>query len=392
MASSDARPSLSSDFPWELGVYDAHCHPTDIISSIESVPTMRSKALTVMSTRGQDQHLVAAAADRYGIWEQPHGQSGRISGQIIPCFGWHPWFSYQIYDDSAGNGLDNVDTQKLKLAHYRFALIPQPPDEAFITTMPMPRPLSELIGQTRAYLQKYPLALVGEIGLDKAFRIPEQWTPEEEKARDTSITLGGREGRRLSPYRVNMEHQRKILMAQLRLAGELRRGVSVHGVAAHGYLLRTLEECWTGHKKEVISRRREKREQREPGMNDVIEADKSSPDLEVLSYPPKICLHSYSGPPEALKQYYHPSVPAEIYFSFSSAINMSTPAADKAREVIKEVPRDRILAESDLHIAGEEMDRRLEEICRIICDIKGWDLHDGVKQLGDNWKTFIFSN
>jgi Tat protein secretion system quality control protein TatD with DNase activity len=65
-----------------------------------------------------------------------------------------------------------------------------------------------------------------------------------------------------------------------------------------------------------------------------------------------------------------------------------TPAAFE--EIIKTVPDHMVLVESDLHTAGEEMDRRMEDIVRRICRVKGWGLEEGVKQLGKNWRAFAF--
>jgi hypothetical protein len=51
-----------------------------------------------------------------------------------------------------------------------------------------------------------------------------------------------------------------------------------------------------------------------------------------------------------------------------------------------------LLVESDLHTAGEEMDRRLEDIIRRICRIKGWGLEEGVSRLGRNWRAFALGD
>ncbi|CAJ2502146.1 Uu.00g049990.m01.CDS01 [Anthostomella pinea] len=383
------------------------------MASVPFIPHMKARVLTVMSTRSQDQDLVSEVALQNGLKDRDTALASSPSSQrrMVPSFGWHPWFSYQLYDDSVSNPTYD-GTPSGKVAHYDEVLAPAPStkDVSFSEGLPDPRPLSDFIKETRTRLEQHPLAIVGEIGLDKAFRLPQSWTAADEAQRDEGLTPGGREGRLLSPHRVKMAHQATVLQAQLRLAGELGRPVSVHGVQVHGVLYDTIAECWKGHEKEVLSKRQQRRIAQ--GAEDFSEKSKSDHDDEdpqhdhhkgnlenarsgppkpdPKPYPPRICVHSYSGHVGMLKQYIHPSVPAKVYFSFSIAINWGAGGGEKTEEVIRAVPDDRILVESDLHTAGDRMDQLLEEICRKICQIKGWGLREGVERLGRNYREFIF--
>ncbi|KAG6011144.1 hypothetical protein E4U43_008493 [Claviceps pusilla] len=439
---SDIQPSRhhaaahnQQPFPWHLPIYDAHCHPTDTMDSIASFDTMRASALAIMATRSQDQDLVAQVASLHGVKDcaslrgRPCGQSDDAASatahanlpskcHVIPSFGWHPWFSYQMYHDAApvptynppppppppppNPGTEEDAAARLRLllsakrAHYQSVLVPAPQDDEFIASLPTPTPLSSFLTSTRAKLASYPIALVGEVGIDKAFRLPESWDQAPPaSSRNHALTPGGREGRRLSPHKVQMQHQQMVLDAQLRLAGEVGRPVSLHGVQAHGILYDTVSSCWKGHEKHVPSRR--ERRNVVPGAEDDDDEDNDSDRSHQHApvggkpYPPRICLHSYSGSVEGLKQWLRPNIPAKMFFSFSTAVNLGTDAT-RARfdDVIKAVPADQLLVESDLHVAGDDMDAALQDIYTRVCQAKGWSLEEGVRIIGKNFEHFIF--
>lgn len=293
-----------------------------------------------------------------------------------------------MFDESDYGNVTSLDDEQ-KVMHYQSVLTPTSDDQAFLRSLPDPRPVGHFMAQTREYLRKYPLALIGEVGLDRGFRIPESWLPGETDQRDEGLTPGGREGRRLSPYKVKMEHQKKILLAQLTLAGELHRAVSCHGVQAHGVVYETLAHTWEGHEKKVLSRREQRTAEAAMRANAESLEEKTEEASAPKPFPPRVCLHSFSGPAETVRQYIAPSVPCEIFFSFSTTINAwAEDGNGKVEAAVKAVPDDMILVESDLHTAGDRMDGYLEEGIRKICDVKGWELSDGVRRLGNNWKRF----
>ncbi|RAO71247.1 uncharacterized protein BHQ10_007259 [Talaromyces amestolkiae] len=379
----------STSFPWELGVFDAHCHPTDTMTSISDIPHMRATALTVMSTRGEDQELVDEVTKRLGDY---HHDSKNENGKIVPCFGWHPWFAHQIRAEE-----DEDNTRETNISqHYRNVLTgtmgTENDDTAFFKTLPTPKPLSTLLSETKTRLLAHSNALVGEIGLDKAFRLPMPWQKDELDSRNEGLTPGSREGRKLSPYRVSIAHQKALLKAQLQLAGELRRAVSVHSVQGHGVVLECFQELWKGYERKVESKRSRKKSVNQ-GRNEEDEKhdeEEKTSEATPLPYPPRICMHSYSGSPEAVKQLLRPSVPSDVYFSFSTVINFTGPTVDRVKSCLESLPDDRILIESDLHTAGKQMDDLLEEVVRTVCYVKGWSLEDGTKLLAENWRRFVF--
>ncbi|CAK7204658.1 Cut9-interacting protein scn1 [Sporothrix eucalyptigena] len=385
-------PNAAEPFPWASGrVYDAHCHPTDTMASLPAIPGMGAATLTVMSTRAQDQALVA--------------QLGKDEQKVVPAFGWHPWFSYQLYDDSRNTNRGDLVSMDDKRKHLAAVLLPSPPSldaskemsekdqqlltalDALAASLPVIRPISAFIAETRQRLLEHPTALVGEIGIDKAFRVPEAATTNPETS--SSLTPGGREGRRLSPFRVQPAHQTAVLAAQLKLAAQLQRPVSVHGVQAHGVLFSTLAATWRGHERKLLSHRERHQIANIPGLDDEESSDEEDGG-QTKPYPPAICLHSFSGPVDMLQQYLNPKIPAVIYFSISTAVNYSTESGcQRTAEVLAACPDDRLLVESDLHVAGAAIDAALEDMYRRVCAIKKWTLAEGVDKIGQNYDAFI---
>jgi Tat protein secretion system quality control protein TatD with DNase activity len=373
------------NLPGAVVIFDAHCHPTDTMASIDDISNMRAKALTIMATRREDQGLVADVAARFPLHHKDEYDK-TSSTLVVPAFGWHPWFSHQIVDDRATKERPNAVT------HYKNVLTPNVDDQTFLQALPETKSLVEFLTETEGWLKSHPFALVGEVGVDRSFRLPKEWLPNQVASRDPSRTPGSREGRTLSPYKVQLAHQKVILEAQLQLAGKLRRPVSIHSVQAHGAVFEVLHELWKGYKRP--SNRQRKRRASAAGAHavDGEGSNESEEPPEALPFPPRVCMHSYSGPADFVRQFIQNTVPIDVYFSFSEVINFSERSSEKVAEAIKAVPDSRILIESDLHRAGEDMDNCLASVFRRVCNIKKWSPEEGSKTLSENWRNFIFGS
>lgn len=248
--------------------------------------------------------------------------------------------------------------------------------------MPDLVPISTHIASIRENLVKHPTAMVGEVGLDRSFRLPD---PNQPKSEDGKRHI-------LSKYRTETAHQSLILESQLRLAGEYGRACSVHGVQAHGYLFNEISKLWKGQEKmsKTQARKQASKARKEGPEPQELEffKDMNNDDGPTKSFPPRLCLHSYSGTADMLGSWLDYKVPADIFFSFSQVINGRY---DRWEEVVKKVPDHRLLIESDYHDA-RLIDESLKKACVFVCKAKNWEPEAGRKILEQNWKRFVGIN
>lgn len=298
---------------WETGVYDAHCHPTDDLDSLAALADRKTRRMLIMSTRIEDIDVVAQTASQH-------------ASKVVPAFGFHPWFSHKFY----------VGDYVSKRDHYRAVLRPEPDDD-FVDTLPEPVSFEQYLAKMRKYLDEFPEALVGELGVDRAFRLP--FTTHE----------GGFRPKQLSPYKVDMSHQIQILEMQLKIAVEYGRKVSLHGVQAHNTLY------------EVVKR----------------------------TTPPRVCLHSYSGSQQFFNStwYRDPALRDRVFVSCSVLINVNT--EERARKLLEGIPPDRVMTESDYHSASSELDELNMRSLQNIAQVYGWSLAEAAVRCKDNFERFF---
>ncbi|KAI0363618.1 Metallo-dependent hydrolase [Pilatotrama ljubarskyi] len=332
---------------------DVHCHPTD--SDFEMTSDFVARELPVricaMATRRSDQKLVADLARAH-------------LDKVVPCFGYHPWFYHWISLTSAAS----------KDSHYRDLFLPSStpakPEhvsafDRLLPFLPDPIPLSDVLEDVRARLSEFPNAMLGEVGIDRACRIPYA-SPADPPYSSASSSEDGGAPRELSPFTTPLEHQLAILEAQLALAIELKRNVSLHSVKCQQATVELLDRM-KGKYGDAWLR---------------ISVDLHSCGLSAQTWQ------------QISKR--HPNV----FLSLSTAINARSPAH---RALVAACAADRILVESDFH------DVRLSApytwyMLRTVADVKGWRVEDAwdydeqreeegewgaVRRLEENWKLFV---
>ncbi|GJJ13230.1 hypothetical protein Clacol_007481 [Clathrus columnatus] len=329
MSSSSGNLQLSPDVL--AHVVDVHCHPTDSVIP-DSIMDSLALKICAMATKQADQGLVRELANKW-------------PDNVIPCFGalgYHPWFTHWIAVEKAPS----------KEEHYRKLFIQEKvadtgKDTELLANMlhelPDPLPLEDVLLDIRRNFEDFPTAMLGEVGLDRAFRVP--------------VSLGPDGPRKLSPFTVPLDHQLKILEAQLDLAVEFKRNVSLHSVKAQQVTVQLIDRL----------------------------SNKYNDRWDAIS----IDMHSCGLSPEKS----HPNV----FLSLSTGINGRSPVH---RTLIQSCDPKRILAESDFHDI-HECSPRVIDMIHIIAEIRGWyiEMHwddscpedewGVVRHLEENWKAFF---
>lgn len=233
MSSSELPPSEVLQH-----VVDVHCHPTDAPSILPESMEKLDITICAMSSKPSDQPLVYNLAKShprkvipcFGALYKSFVYS--LPAHIVPCYssGYHPWFSHLVC----------LRGDVSKEDHYRDLFCTSSAEdledlEAFntlLTSLPLPIPLDNLLVDLRRNLEEFPHAMLGEVGLDRAFRIPYDYNASP---------------RKLSPFTVPIQHQITILQAQMDLAVELGRNISLHSVKAHQPTMELLANMETKH-------------------------------------------------------------------------------------------------------------------------------------------------
>ena len=256
----------------ENRLVDAHCHVSTVVN-VEKRSCQRYDdgiERCIMSTNPYD-------------WEAVK-QISTAATHI--CFGVHPWYCH----------LFSVGDRGSKKLHYKSVLQCKDDTQLKMILDVLPEPLD-----LEVYVQEEwngSIRCVGEIGLDKLFRLPEDGFFNSSRAT-------------LSNIRVQMSHQKAVFERMIDLAVEKGLPVSIHAVKCQGLVFEVCKE-------------------------------------KLLHTDTKICLHSYTGSKDSLRLWLSTFPHARIFFSLSSWINLKD--LEQGILTIKQIPPACILSETDVQV------------------------------------------
>ncbi|SNX82037.1 related to Cut9 interacting protein scn1 [Melanopsichium pennsylvanicum] len=337
--------TVKSPSPALAGLFvDSHCHPTDDSAAYTSpnldelsnrIENANVDLLLCMSTNASDQSLVAELASRH-----PH--------KVIPCFGWHPWFAHQI---------SLSDPPSSKKTHYYelFNIHSIVNDDGKISAkqeldaiweqLPDPVSLESVCQGIREQFERFPNALLGEVGVDRAFRIPRRAWSYDPQRTENEISEP-----KLTKLKTPQAHQLSILRAQIDVALQYQRNISLHSVQAAGLTV------------------------------DLLESLRNTDTTAFGAI--RVSLHSCTLDNNVVRSITkkHPNV----YVGFSSTINRKQILA---KECLTSVDCSRALMESDHHTV-KDIPMYLLQAAEYFAQLYDLDLDAAARQLRSNWDSF----
>lgn len=321
---------------------DAHCH-----LSVESNQSLCHQLLHTLNHHYSHLHprffrLMSTNHIDIDLIDMMVDQLNHSTPLLYPYFGIHPWYSHLFTDLDCDKY--QHDLNQLKHDHYGNTLSP-PPSSEFLEMLPIPLSLSKHLQKIELLCIKHKVYGIGEIGLDKLFRIPTNgYYGNQMIANDGDI--------KLSPYRVKIHHQLNVFEAQLQLANRLQTSVSVHCVKAHGPLY------------DIVTK-----------YNQISQ----------------VALHSFSGSIDQAKLWIRKYGPKDmnksLVFSFSNYINGVDAKESHLKAILNELQNDQILIETDISIdkhLQEDYWDHLKGIKERIEGIKGWGEDEFMTVMTDN--------
>ena len=184
--------------------------------------------------------------------------------------------------------------------------------------------------ELRARLRSRPRAVVGEIGLDRV-----------------AVPLDEVTGERTGEP-ADYANQLACFRAQLAIAAEERRPAVVHCVRAYGDAGDAFRERQT-------------------------------------SFPTKILMHSYGGTAAFVESLVRMKKwGPRFYFGFSSVVNLRSP---KTKDVIRAVPADRLVIESDL-VSSRGAEDALRAMLAAVAECRGWTPEETARITRENARRF----
>ncbi|GAA5868355.1 hypothetical protein JCM3774_003265 [Rhodotorula dairenensis] len=309
-------------------LHDAHCHPSDDNNvTPEVLRRVQTGHLCTMSSSLYNQ------ATTEGVYE-----ARRES--VTPFFGLHPWFCHAI-------AFEPPDKLPTKEVHYT-ALFPSLDDPArphpslarVLASFPDPVSIDTFVAELSDRLERNPQSQVGEIGLDKAFRIPNPPEVAADKRNPKHTDLA-----------TPIAHQLRVVEAQVDVAIKFGRNVSLHSV-------RTPQE--------TVDMLRRFKEDKGEGWSTL-----------------HVCLHSFGGSAESAKQIQkaHPNA----FFSFATIISGRSP---QFHTLLRAIEPHRLLIESDFSDT-REIDNQIWEVYEEMQVALDWTAEQALETLETNFRRFM---